>query len=759
MKRPFLYGALSMFLALLTWLFGDWFVPVIIVLILLIYKSYQLNPKKQKSNLMVIMVGLFCLLYFISVDVSYTQLKKEIGSNQMASGRGVIKTVETTAYNTIYGLKPWWDSNGQHQSFELRMISSGGGAIGDYVTFEGKVKKELSGHNEGAFDLEKYYKASGVVAVVKGKIYIDYHSGKYQLLNNLRRLRQEHSDRLHSILPERHSAIVDDLLLGMKRVSDEDRSMFQESGTVHILAISGLHVALIAGLLFKCMGFIHYDKKNNALIVGVLTVLYCIYTGAHISTIRATIMIIIYFGHMVIYRKYDQYTAVAIAFMLMILVNPLQITSPGFMLSFGAVLSIFFIVPKLFSVWPNCYEWLKPLVFMTGLQIGIGPMLAYYYGELPTYSFMGNLLLLPVVTLIISFSAVAIGVSYLSANLAVLISGSVFWLTNYLLVMVESISSLPGSVIHVPGISLWHYALYYCVVITWLLGRLKSMLLIIVVIIVSLIITTVKPEGSLVVDMMDVGNGDACFVRYDNHVMLIDGGGQVAVDGPNVGEKVLLPYLKSHGIHRIDTVIISHSDFDHVYGIIELMNLVAMDRILLSSVYETNDDDVWINKIKELSEVKGIELIYIEKGDTLKLGDFTVTCLYPFDDTVKEDNNHHSNILHLNLDSFDMLFTGDAYSEDEEALMAQWPVAIGEIEVLKVAHHGSNTSSSEGFIEFISPKISLVSVSRTNIYGHPADDVTHRLATYSDQVFMTKDYGQITITYDEDNIEIETYIK
>ena len=758
MKRPFLYGAISMLIALLTWFLGYWFMPMTIVLVLMMFKDAQLHPKKKYFNLIFVLVGLLSVAYFIYVDMTYEAVKETIEAQEFASGRGVIKSVDYTDYSTIYGLSPWWDNEGVKQNFSIRVSSRSGGAIGDYVAFEGQVKSDLKGHNEGAFDLGHYYKESGVVALVKGDIYIDYHSHDYWYLAFFNDLRQNHSKRLHLLLDDRYAAIVDDLLLGLKEVSDEDRELFQTSGTVHILAISGLHVALIASLLFKCMGLIYYNQRVNAVLVSGLIIVYCLYTGAHTSTVRASVMIITYFGHMIIYRKYDQHTGLALAFVAMICYNPLQITSPGFMLSFGAVLSIFFIVPRLIDVLAKRCILLKPLVFMAGIQLGLGPLLGYYYGVLPTYSFLGNLLLLPVVTFVISFSGLAIGLSYLSGQLAIFISGSAFWLINYMLFMVETISQLPASLIPIPEINPWIYAIYYWGLIAWLMGRKRIMYIMGLCLIISFIAMMVRSEDTLTIDMMDVGNGDACFLRYDKHVILIDGGGQVGIDGPNVGEKVLLPYLNKHGIGRINTVVISHSDYDHIYGIIELMNLVTIDRVLLSSVYEDYNDK-WVDRMKELAREQGIELVYIDRGDSLKLGDLTLECLYPFDATKKDDNNNHSNILHLFIDDFDMIFTGDAYEEVELELLAQWPATIGDVEVLKVPHHGSKTSSSKAFIEWLHPDISLVSVSRNNIYGHPADEVTRRLNTYSDRVYMTKDHGQITITYNDGKIKIDTYIK
>jgi len=314
---------------------------------------------------------------------------------------------------------------------------------------------------------------------------------------------------------------------------------------------------------------------------------------------------------LLVYRKYDKHVSVAVAFLLIIWMNPFQITSVGFLLSFAAVLSIFYVTPVLNQGFlKGDGYFLGTIRVMIAVQIGITPMLVYFFYYLPIYSLLGNVLLLPLVSFVITSAALGIAMTYIHLTLAKAAAGTGFWVVNYMLKTVRFIDALPYSYWNIGQPSMVMLILYYATLICFLMGRKRLWS---VTLSMCMIVMFTQPlmAPDLTIDMMDVGNGDAVFVRSQGRVMLLDGGGMVGREGDNVGRKVLLPFMAKKGIRKIDTVVISHFDFDHMYGIIELLDEgFPIDRILVSRPY-LHYENQWATALLSQAESQGIEIFYI----------------------------------------------------------------------------------------------------------------------------------------------------
>ncbi len=759
MKRPIILGGLGVLLGALAGTYGFWSVPLIVVGILIIYFQTQQLKINNSYGFILVMVGVICFVFIWSSHLSYDREVQKLSSSKTISGAGIVKEYNHGEYSTVYTLYPWWNTDGVKQPYAINISSVAYSDIGYRVSFEGRVRDQMSGYNEGAFDAAKYYKEQRIVGLIKGNLFNDRLTGRYRFRKWLLSQRGDHYSQLVLLLPERYSKVIGNLLLGIDGVEAMDRELFQASGIIHILAISGLHVTMIAGMLFWFISQLSRRQSINALAVFLLIVIYCFYTGGHTSTVRATVMIGIFLGHRVFYRKYDQHTALMTALVLMILINPFQLFSAGFLLSFGAVLSIFYITPKLIFGFLDLENgFVQLLKIMLAIQIGMTPLLIHFFGHIPLYSFIANLLVLPIVALLIAFSGLGIGFSYVHLLLGKWVAGGAFWLVTYMFDVVALINRLPYSYVQISSPGVLVLSLYYVALILWLTSYGKASAALVVVMLAITITFPFINADDLRIDMMDVGNGDAVFVRCEGQVMLFDGGGLVGRDGPNVGETVLLPYLNKHGIKNIDTVVISHSDFDHVYGIIELMSQIPITRLIMPTSYLEFDND-WSRRLKMLAEVNNIELLYAENGDHVEVGALNLDFLYPMDSIPHEDNNSNSTVVLMSYEGLEMLFTGDIGVEDERLLLDKHKELLAELDVLKVAHHGSKTSTDEAFIATVSPVVSLVSVGRENIYGHPSKAVSERLYRYSDHVYMTKDSGQITVTYNNGELLVDQYME
>lgn len=250
--------------------------------------------------------------------------------------------------------------------------------------------------------------------------------------------------------------------------------------------------------------------------------------------------------------------------------------------------------------------------------------------------------------------------------------------------------------------------------------------------------------GGLTVTMLDVGQGEAIFMELPTGENVLLDAGSTSVK--NLYDRRILPFLRAHVVRTLDYVIVSHADYDHCAAIRELLSEedgIAVKRLVLP---ELGAEDEGIAELMRLGEQKGCEIIYLSAGDSISIGKVSLMCLNPDygGSTGSFDRNSMSIVLHLKYGRFDMLFTGDIRSGDEERLLC----AVAECEVLKVAHHGSAYSNSEAFINAVSPSLSIISSGKNNIYGHPHAECIERLSGIGSDILITAVTGQITIITD-----------
>lgn len=252
-------------------------------------------------------------------------------------------------------------------------------------------------------------------------------------------------------------------------------------------------------------------------------------------------------------------------------------------------------------------------------------------------------------------------------------------------------------------------------------------------------------KGESIVAFLDVGQGDCIVIYSKKHCFVVDGGGWKK-EGDNTGLSILLPFLVEKGIKKIDAVFITHLHIDHYLGIEEIVGHIPIQKIVFSRVYQGHIDE-W-----EKKKDKGTkELIYMSQGDQLANQDFQVTCLYPMTDSyVSDEENHNSLVLLLETRGQKVLLTGDVESEGEEQLLSYYSEKemLKGIDVLKVAHHGSNSGTTEAFLDLIQAKVGVISVG-PNQFAHPNIEVLERLAEKRIAVYMTQNCGMIEVTFDE----------
>ena len=640
--------------------------------------------------------------------------------------------------------------------------------IGNRVTVSGTLLKFSVPTNPGQFNESLYYQIEKIdfkmnadyMKVIDSR-YSRYHAG-------LLRLKQKLKDVYESILSKEEAGILKAMLLGEKYMLEEDiKQLYQKNGIAHILAISGLHISMIGMVVYR---FLKRCKLPDYVAVSISICFiysYGVMTNYSISTNRAVVMMTILLLAPLFGKTYDMLSATAVSALIILLQNPLQILSAGFLLSFSAVLGIAVILPCFKRMITIQNSVIDSILICISVQIAIFPVILYFYYQFPAYSILTNLIILPLITVLLLVSILAgfAGLIYLPIGLF-LIGGADVILKLYKLVCRIG-SSLPGNMITVGRPGLFQICFYIVLILIFLWTartyRKRNCFLIPVLAILVLIVPT--QSSGLNVIFLDVGQGDAIYMEHKNGATyLIDGGSS---DVKRVGTYRLKPFLLSRGKGKLDFVIITHSDEDHISGIVELIQQedIIINHLVLPKIPE--QDEAYV-RLEELAYNRGIHIKYINAGDIIKDGAMTMFCLHPSPGQRMVSSNDYSTVLSVTYHEFDLLLTGDLPAEGESRVMELlqdhelWAEEKNrpaiDYDILKVAHHGSKYSTTAGFLALIRPEKSIISCGYNNHYGHPHRELLDRLSDIGCDTSITSQKGAVIISTDGYRMKIETYL-
>lgn len=653
--------------------------------------------------------------------------------------------------------------------------------LGQEVALSGCLLPLEKQRNPGGFQEWIYYGARHI----DYKMFpIVYRRGSIQkspiyVLNDLRiRLAQTYD----IVLPPKEAAIIKSIIIGDKSDLDDDiRDLYRIGGIYHVLAISGLHISVLF-LAANRLLLLFLGKKSAGLLSLSLLAIYGLMTGASPSTVRAVIMAgVIIFGE-VLYRERDVLSSISFACVCLLLYSPLYLFDIGFQLSFAAVFGLAILtapIERLLSLCETKCPWLylpgrtkvkSALSATLSAGLAICPILSYHFYVITPYSVIVNLIILPTVSALVVLGFLSGFAGLFSDSLATFLSGPVYYGLRAYENICLFFSKLPFSSILTgrPGI-LFCLAAYSLMATGafWLSGFgdafdrrrryfLKALLLFIVLCIVPLIV----PHG-LQVTMLDVGQGDCFVIRSQSKTFIVDGGGQNGRDlGQNTGVNVLLPYLDYLGTGRLDGVFVTHFDYDHAAGVLELVQQKKIGAVFLSSILERDTaqrENEWYQLLINSCERYKIPVLYLDAGDEVEVESLRFTVLYPDHLTVANDINDTSLVMKLTYKEISMLFTGDIGHDSESAIIN----AYGELraDILKLAHHGSRYSNSQTFLQAVDPLAAVVSAGQNNRYGHPAPDVLDTLAKLRIPLYQTPAHGAVTINSDGNWIKIKTMLE
>lgn len=654
---------------------------------------------------------------------------------------------------------------------------------GSRVRVQGKLYAFDGATNPGEFDAGGYYQILDIQARIQNAVILEETVSYDRFRERLYQVRTYLSALLDACFEEKDASVMKAILLGEKGGLDEEtKQLYQLSGIIHILSISGLHISIIGMGLFQILHKVRCNKIINVILSISFMYCYGIMTGMSISAYRAIMMFGIHIAAGLFGRTYDMLTAMSVAAISVLLRQPLYLYHSGFLFSFGAILAIGLFLPAVEENFSKDLLFFNSKFFggltstgrpahgcgfagyargavsrirklmSTSLAVSIVTLPVYlcFYYEYPLYSLLLNAFLLPSMGIILSDGML----SLLAAVYYLPLGSYAAMPAHFLLAFYEFCCSfalrMPGSRNILGRPEDWQIAVYVlilCIAVRY--SHKWSRLLFWQWILLALLCITVRYRSGLQITFLDVGQGDCIYLADErgSHY-LIDGGSSSKSD---VGTYQILPFLKEEGADTLDAVFVTHMDNDHCNGLHMLVeetvqNGIVIKNLILPDIGAKSRGEEYA-ELEALALRQGISVHYIHRGETMCRGNMKFTCLHP-EKGAEQESNEASVVLYLEYGVFSALFTGDLEGSGEEAVRRQLNDIMQDgsgITVLKVAHHGSGNSTKEAFLETASPQIALISAGKNNRYGHPHKELMNRLERAGCYIYQTKECGAVTV--------------
>lgn len=638
--------------------------------------------------------------------------------------------------------------------------------IGNRIAVFGTAKQLTPADNPGQFDEMSYYRAKNIACRFTADNYVVYEKDEKVIREAVRRLRERLSATCDRIFPEEESGIVKSVLLGDKSTLSEDtRELYQNNGIGHILAISGLHVSLLGYGLFELLRKMKMPLVPASVFTIILLLFYGILTGFGISTIRAVGALSMAFIGRMIGRRSDSRQTTAMFGLIILLFRPLELYQISFQLSFAAALGIATFSNE-FAKWNEGNRYTFRARLADSLLSGISPQLVTIplilntYYEIPVYSFLLNLIILPFLSLLVVLAGVVILIAEVCMPLATFIAGGAYRILWLYKLLCNLFLKLPSPLFLYGNPGRVRLILCYCVIALFFIlagvigknavrkGRKSAERRYAALVLLLLPLVFIRgKQSSLKLASLSVGQGDCMVIQTSHESGIILDCGSSSVS--EVYKYRVKPFLKYSGISTIDAIILTHPDADHINGAAELLensetggfyagNVAVRRLIMTRASYESEK----MRDIVELAKEKNVEIVLFSAGDVLETGDLKLTCLSPWPENDTADNDG-SLVFLASFGRFDGLMMGDSSGAGEEAVYAAERAGLIDfpVEFLKVSHHGSKSASSEDFINEFRPVVSILSYGRGNVYGHPNAKVVARLEDVDSRLYMTGQSG------------------
>jgi len=626
------------------------------------------------------------------------------------------------------------------------------------------------------FSYKDYLARQGVYALLRRPHIEQMGEGEgNRLLAGIYALKARAKTVIEAIFPEPEASLLAGILLGVERGIPKDvADAFSRTNTTHIIAISGFNITILAGIFAAIAGRLFGRRRATpAVIAGI--VLYTILVGASAAVVRAALMGILYVVAIHYGRQSDALNSLIAAAVAMTLLNPYTLWDVGFQLSFAATLGLIVIVPPLADTFERGLARFidqdrarttaqllnEALIVTLAAQVATIPIMVYYFHKVSAVGLLANFLILPVQPAVMILGGIAALTGLIALPVGQVLAWAALPFPLYTIRVVEQMARLPYAAIDVGRVSqgwAWgYYALLAGVIFVaqqnpderrtlWhaVTDRLPTKAVLAGLSLVATVAwmgAAATPDGRLHVVFFDVGQGDAIFIQTPGgHQALIDGGPSPAVIADAVGRR--MPFWD----RSIDLVIMTHANEDHLAGLIPILERYRVDHAIESGYPQTTASYLqWRDLVRE----RGTNVQVARAGMDIHLGDGVwlevLNPPQPLLQGTNADDNNNCVVVRLTYGDTSFLLTGDIEADVEGRLAARSRV---QAQVLKLAHHGSKSSTVPAFLTAVHPWAAVISVGADNRFGHPSDEVIARVAEAGVPIFRTDEHGDIEFISD-----------
>ncbi|MBA2173532.1 DNA internalization-related competence protein ComEC/Rec2 [Halobacillus locisalis] len=603
----------------------------------------------------------------------------------------------------------------------------------------GEVKPIDGATNPGEFDYRQFMARQSVHGQVELSSPNQLKCEGHSKITHLYEARVALMKKVEGALSKEAFAWVAALVFGEQDHLEEGTvQWFRDFNLSHILAISGLHVGLfITGVYLLIYRLGIGTKEQAKVLLFLMLPMYAFLAGAAPSVLRASLMAVCVLLLPYFRLKVPLTDIVSFIALGLLIVSPSYFSQIGFQFSFLVTFSLILS----FSVFSN-----SPNVWVTSAQISlisqlsILPIQIHYFYEFNPLSLVANVLLVPYFSfVVIPFSIVLVITSLMVPAVSLFLSASLSQSNALVLQFFEwgleplRISWVVGEMS--PFYMILSLGAFICMMAMWSQNRLRETIVagtgMVVIISLFSMLPYFSSKGT--VTMLDIGQGDTFVIElpYRKGVIIVDAAGPpiFTENKRKTADRIILPFLKSRGIDTIDALIVSHEDSDHNGSVPYLIEELNVEALVVSSFYD--------------EEETGVKVARMEAGDVVEIKDHRFEILHPYEDT--QDSNDNSLVLTSAFGGKKWMFTGDISKEMEAQIMERYPSL--DIDILKIGHHGSDTSTSEEWVTMLNPSVALISAGRNNRYGHPHADVLKRLERNHSTIYVTSEHGSVQYTF------------
>ncbi len=660
---------------------------------------------------------------------------------------------------------------------------------GDYIKVVGKFDTISSYNNFGIFNYKQYLKrkniygniqCSNLTVVKRSKSKVTYI--RFKLINYIKKKIKDNIQ---------NSALLTGILIGDKsELSDETMEEFKNSNLSHILAVSGTHISILITLFSMFLDKIIKNYKIKNTIIIILLIFFLFIVGNTPSVLRAVIMSCLVIISKLVYRKSNNINNLLLSAFIILIINPYYLFDLGFQLSFLATLGIILFV-RIFE---------KKISYVLKQDKKLKFRIIKYIISTSVVSASANILIIPIVmynTNNLSFNFVISNIIVSPLIFILEMLGIIFLflpnisLLNHLIEIILyliantakycskiKILSFLMSTPNIIEILIYYFLIYlvYRILVDKKLRRRMKLYVkkinifikinkykIISIVVISIIFIFIISRiyilnSKLEIQFLDVAQGDATLiVTKERKRILIDGGGSESYD---VGSNVIKPYLLKKKIKLLDYVIISHMDTDHCKGVFTIMEELKVKNVVIGKQFEDSNN---YKRFIDIATNRKIRVIVVEGGQRINIEkDLYFDILWPNQKSIINENvlNNNSLVCKLVYNNLSILFTGDIEAVAEKEILKIYAnTDILKSKILKVAHHGSKTSSIEEFVKKVNPSIALIGVGKNNKFKHPSSITLECLNNIKCNIYRTDKDGEIILKINKNEVEIDKYIK